>query len=396
MGLGTLLPPSDEVDAGPEDSNPRPELLVSTLQELGTVYVKFGQVLATRRDLLPPEYCDALATLTDSTPTTPVDEIKQVIRDEFDEDPGTLFPTFGDKPLGSASVGQVHPVVLADERAAVVKVRKPGVVQLVEDDLALLGDLVHTLERHSRQIKEFGFVEVYDVFAKSLRAEVDLTTEARACDAMADKFADDPTVHIPWIEQSLTTSQVVTQERVSGLRLDDADALVAAGLGPAAVAHTYLDALMRMVFEFGTFHADPHAGNVVVAPDGTLTFIDWGMVGLLGSREQDRLMRLVAAFASGNDTLLLSALLNLAPPRARIDKERLRTDVSAIAASLRSERVDQIPMGDMAEDLLATSLDRLETMSNRLVTGMVVSAGMIASTLLVLARRSRRRPPPDR
>lgn len=490
-GLSRWLPTGTDADDDTQQSTDlRPELLVTMLQELGTVYVKLGQVLSMRRDLLPPEYCDALATLTDSATAVPVAEIKQIIADEFEADPATLFPTFADQPLGSASVGQVHAAVLPSGDSAVVKVRKPGVTETVEDDLALLGDLVRTLERHNTEIKELGLVEVFDEFANNLRAEVDLTTEARVCTDMADRFADDTTVHIPWIDASLTTSRVVTQERVGGLRLDDPASLTAAGLDPATVGRAYVDALMRMVFEFGQFHADPHAGNVFVQPDGTLTFIDWGMVGTLTSRDRDRLMHLVAAFASRSDTLLLTALLNLAPPRHHLNKDKLRSDVSALVDTLRNNNLQDISMLDLAEsfstisrehglnfsadlsllvrmltvsdgltrildpslsmtevatehaqryfqrqleparlsrwveeqlseqvvfshelpaqlrrildrvesgevditireEVLETSLDRLERMSNRLVTGMVVSAGMIASTLLVLARKRR-------
>ncbi len=128
-GLSTWLPfgPDNDDDQAAQSGNIRPELLVTILTELGTVYVKLGQVLSMRRDLLPPEYCDALASLTDSTPAVPVAEIKQIIADEFDADPETLFPpTFNDEPLGSASVGQVHAAVLPSGQAAVVKVRKPG------------------------------------------------------------------------------------------------------------------------------------------------------------------------------------------------------------------------------------------------------------------------------
>lgn len=490
-GLSSWLPSrGDTEDSSTVPTDVRPDLLVKTLQELGTVYIKLGQVLSMRRDLLPPAYCDALSALTDAAPVVPVADIKQVIAEEFDADPDTLFTTFDDEPLGSASVGQVHAAVLPNGQEAVVKVRKPGVTETVEDDLALLGDLARTLERHNTQIKGMGLVEVLDEFADNLRAEVDLTTEARVCQDMADRFADE-SIHVPWIDPALTTSRVVTQERVGGLRLDDPEALTAAGLDRATVAKAYVDALMRMVFEFGQFHADPHAGNVFVGPDGTLTFIDWGMVGTLNSRDQDRLMRVVAAFASGGDTLLLSALLSLAPPRHRLDEEKLRRDVSALADKLRTNKLQDISMLDLAEDVstisrehglnlstefsllvrmlavadglarivdpnlamadvanehakrylqrqlqparltewleeqlgervmfahdlpaqlrrildrvesgeidinvrddvLKTSLDRLDRITTRLVTGMAVSAGMIASTLLVLARRRRK------
>ncbi len=133
---------------------------------------------------------------------------------------------------------------------------------------------------------------------------------------MADRFADDPTIHVPWIDASLTTSRVVTQEKVGGLRPDDPAALTAAGGRPDRGGPDLCGRLMRMVFEFGQFHADPHAGNVFVQPDNTVTFIDWGMVGELSDRDQERLMGVVGAFAARNDTLLLSALLNLAPAAA--------------------------------------------------------------------------------
>lgn len=222
----------------------------------------------------------------------------------------------------------------------------------MEVDLDLMERVVRALSRASPEIEALGAVDTLKAFASTMRAELDFRTEATACEEMRERFADDERVHITWIDRSLTTAEVMTQERVVGIRIDDVGALRRAGHSPEAVGRLYADALMRMVFEFGRFHADPHAGNVIVREDGSISFIDWGMVGTLDAATRRALLRLIAGFSLPHEGLLVSALLDLASPRRRLDRTRFRRDVKGLVRMLRAAPLGELSAGDVARTVM--------------------------------------------
>nr|WP_243886369.1 AarF/UbiB family protein [Dermatophilus congolensis] len=328
--------------------NTRPEVLVSTLTELGTAWIKLGQTLATRRDLIPAEYCDALEALTDHTAPAPFADIRATIATSLGADPSALFRHIDPVPLGSASVGQVHPAITSDGREVVVKVRKPGVLENVHIDLELMERLVKAMCRARPQLEELGVIETMQTFAATLRAELDFRTEASNCEEMRSRFASDEAIAIPAVYRDLTTADVLTQERiVGGIRLDDLESMRAAGIDPDRAGRRYVDALMRMLLTFGRFHADPHPGNVYVHLDGHLTFIDWGMVGHVDTATRRALLRLIAGFAIPHEGLLISALLDLATPRRHLDRPKLRRDVGELVHILRSTTLSELSAAEV-------------------------------------------------
>lgn len=352
-GLGRWLPPEDRAAHLGIDAEARPELVVRTFEELGTTFVKLGQLISTRPDLFPESYCAAFARLTDSTTAVPFAAVARTVEEDFGAPVDELFAWFDRQPLATASVGQVHAARLHDGRDAVVKVRKPGVVDEVAADLDILRTLTARLTRASRSLADLDVPALVEEFDRSLRAELDFLVEARACEEIAAGFRDTPRVRFPWIEWDLTSSRVLTMQRLSGMRVDDLAALDAAGIDREDLAYRAADVLLRMVFDQGTFHADPHAGNIFIEPDGTVGFIDFGSVGRISKAVRDRFAGMAMALARQDVDGLVRALLEIAPPRGPVDRRRLRGEVARIVDKLDGRDLEDIRVPQLVSETFA-------------------------------------------
>ena len=338
-GLSRWLPLEEGEPHLGIDAEARPELFVRTFEELGVTFVKLGQLISARPDVFPEAYCAAFARLTDSTTAVPFEAVARTVEEDLGADVDTLFAWFDRAPLATASIGQAHRARLHDGRAVVVKVRKPGVVEQVQADLEILRTLAATWSRASRTFADLDVPAMVDEFDRSLRAELDYVVEARACEEIAAGFRDTPGVRFPWIEWDLTTSRVLTMQELSGLRVDDLAGLDAAGIDREELAYRAADVLLAMVFEHGVFHADPHAGNLFIEPDGTVGFIDFGSVGRISPSLRRRFAGLAMALARQDTDGLVRALLDIAPPRGPVDRRRLRLEVARIVGRLEGREL---------------------------------------------------------
>ena len=327
--------------------------LRAALEELGPTFIKLGQVLSTRSDLLPPAFITELAKLQDAAPPVSVEEIRAVIRSELGADPEVVFASFEDKPLASASIGQAHAATLADGTSVVVKVRKPGAVAQVHTDLEIL----HTLAVHAtrawafaRDIDAVGMVEE---FAQSLRAELDYLQEGRNAERFADNFRDDPTIVIPRVFWPHTTPRVLTLERMRGMNVADTRALERTGVDRDLLARRGAGIVLKMIFEDRFFHADLHPGNLFIHPDGTIALIDFGMVGVVSDELRGHLSRLFIAIVRGDAALLTSAVIAVSLTSGMIDRTTLHDDLRVFLARYRLGSVRQTPFARMMTDLFA-------------------------------------------
>ena len=285
----------------------RPEHLRLALEELGPMAIKFGQILSTRPDLLPPDYIYELAHLRDRAPPTPVAGIRQTIEDELGESVDRLFAFFDDVPLATASIGQVHAAVLPDGREVVVKVHKPGVARRIEVDLDILLQLARLAARRSPFGEYYDFVDLAQEFAWTLRSELDYVREGRNADTFRANFRNDPSVAVPVVHWDLTTERVIVLERVHGIRIDDLAGLNAAGIDRPALALRSARIVLRAIFEHAFYHADPHPGNFFVRADGSLVVLDFGMVGRIEEQLRRDLLTLLAAIVERNVDRMIDA-----------------------------------------------------------------------------------------
>ncbi len=357
-GLGRWLPPLANGAVDPRgEADIVPPMIVQTLRELGTTFVKFGQALSMRHDILPDSWCTALGELTDSEPPIDVSEVERAIRDDLGAGVEELYATFDPQPLATASIGQAHAATLPDGRAVVVKVRKPGVVEEVNEDLEILANLSGQLARSMTFFADIDLPGMVAEFSRSLRTEMDYSAEARACQDFGAFFAGDARIHVPWIDWDRSSTRVLTLERLSGIRIDDVAALDAAGVDRQALALRCADMLLRMVFEMGRFHADPHSGNLFVEPDGTIGVIDFGMIGRMTPLMARQFVAIIVGMTRNDSSAVADALTTLAPPRGRLDRAALRADVRGLLARLEDKRLSDVSVVDVAGRLFTIVRD---------------------------------------
>ena len=254
-----------------------------------------------------------------------------------------VFATFDLTPLASASIGQAHAATLLDGSEVVVKVRRPGVVAQVDEYLELLNRLAVRAARRSETARHDDVAGLAAEFGGTLRQELDYLREGRNADRFATNFAGDVSIHIPRVHWKATTPQVPIFERLRGVKVSDRAALDATGLDRPTVARAAAIITLRMVFEHGLVHADPHPGNFFIEPDGTIGLIDFGTVGSVDTATRGRLAALLAGFASSNGDVLLDNVLALGVAAAAVDRDSLRADLLALAADELAR-----PLGDVA------------------------------------------------
>ncbi len=333
----------------------RPVRLRIALEELGTTFIKLGQILSTRVDLLPTAYQIELAKLQDQARPIPTDVIVDIIVAELGRPLGDVFASFDPTPLAAASIGQVHAATLRDGTEVVVKVRRPDVERQVEEDLEILQNLSATASRRWELADQYDVVGLAEEFAQTLRQELDYVAEGRNAERFATNFAGDRTVHVPRVYWDATSSRVLTLERLRGVKITDDDALAQIDLGRRALASRAVKIIFKMTFEDGFFHADPHPGNFVIEPDGRIGIMDFGMVGRLDRGTRDQLVETLFAVASQDPERVVDSLLDLGVARRRVDRDELRRDVSLLMGRYYGKALGDVVVTTAIEDGLGVT-----------------------------------------
>lgn len=334
LGLPRMLPwrlrPGGRGRSDPRDQAVHLRL---ALEELGTAFIKVGQFLSTRPDLLPPEYIAELSKLQDAAPPITYAEVAAVVAAELGAGPDEIFATFDREPLAAASIGQVHAATLRGGEEVIVKVQRPGVVAAVERDLAVLGDLAGLLAEHTSFGRDYDAVGLADEFAFGLRNELRYVREGQSADRFRLAFAKDPDLHVPRVHWQHTTERVLVQERLRGIKVNDLAGLAEAGIDPKRVAATTVRLMLEQIFAHGIFHADPHPGNVLVEAGGRIGLMDFGMIGRLDDQLQDGLTRLFVALSRGDAERMLDELLETGVVQGQVDRSALKRDLDHLLAS---------------------------------------------------------------
>lgn len=301
------------------------------LEQGGVVFVKLGQVLSTRRDVLPTEFVQELGRLQDRATPVPWPEIERTLRQELG-DPDEVFADFDRTPLAAASIAQVHTATLRSGEEVVVKIQRPGIRAVVERDLDIVGRLARTLHDRAGWARAFGVVELADGFATALREELDFRVEARNMASVA-ATARNTDVVIPRPYDDLCTSRVLVMQRLHGTALGKAGPRIdARGVDRTKLANTLLDTVLRQIVLDGVFHADPHPGNILLLDDGRLGLIDFGSVGRLDTELRGCLQRMLIAMNRGDAVAVTDAFLEVVARPDELDEQALARALGAFMA----------------------------------------------------------------
>jgi ubiquinone biosynthesis protein len=275
---------------------PRGERLRQALEELGPIFVKFGQMLSTRPDLLPDDIALELARLQDQVPPFPGEDARRVVESSLGGPLDKFFRSFDLPPVASASVAQVHLAVLHDGHEVAVKVLRPGIDAVIERDLALLDTIARLTERWWPQARRFKPIEVVDEYRRTIHGELDLTREAANASRLRANFEHSPLLQVPAVYWDYTHSDVMVMERITGIPIGNVAELKRAGIDMKQLAHHGVEIFFTQAFRDGFFHADMHPGNIFVSPDGQYRAVDFGIMGSLSERDKHYLAENFLAF----------------------------------------------------------------------------------------------------
>jgi ubiquinone biosynthesis protein len=332
-----------------------PERLVKALEELGPTFIKLGQLLSTRPDLLPPDYFKALTKLQDNVPRISFAEVERVIATETCRLSDDTFAEFDREPVAAASLAQVHRAKLKTGEEVAVKVQRPRIAEVVEGDLAILASVARFIERHQPDLAVYDPVRLVSELDRSLRLELDFIHEGQNADICRRNFADDKTVAVPKIYWDYTTRRLLVLELFTGVKATDAAGLERAGIDRSGLARSGTRAYMKMVFEHGFFQPDPHPGNIVVFPDGRVGIIDYGMFSRIDDETRDLLVDMLIAAYRQDGARLTRLVLKAGSKSARMDELTLRADIQDLLDRYYGASLRDMSLGRVMRELLLVS-----------------------------------------
>ncbi|MCB9664438.1 MAG: AarF/ABC1/UbiB kinase family protein [Alphaproteobacteria bacterium] len=332
-----------------DDQATTPDRAVAALRELGPTFVKLGQVLSTRPDVLPDDYCEAFATLQDDAGPLPLERVQQVLDEELGSDWRREVRSFEERPLATASIAQVHAAVLDDGREVVFKVQRPGLDRVIRADLNILQFLAQ------RAVVEFPELEAVDPegalreFEASILAELDFTQEARNQQRLAGFFEGDPRLRVPAIVDAHSTRRVLCMERLRGVKITEARE---AGHDMQVVGERALGVVYDMLFDHGFFHADAHPGNVLVLPGDVIGLLDFGMVGRLTSQMRNDVILILFALQRGDYRSIARLFYDIAIKTRRVDYAQIERDaVEVMERHWAGQKMGDLAIGPFVMDL---------------------------------------------
>lgn len=329
-----------------------------SLLELGPTFIKVGQLFSTRADLFPTEYVEELSKLQDKVPAFSFEQVREIIQQDLGRPIEELFLSFDPIPLAAASLGQVHKARLKSGEEVVVKVQRPGLHQLFTIDLAILKQITRYFQNHPRWGKGRDWMGIYEECSRILWQEADYLNEGRNADTFRRNFRGVDWVKVPRVYWRYTSPRVLTLEYLPGIKISNYEALEAAGLDRKRLARLGARAYLQQVLNDGFFHADPHPGNLAVAPDGSLIFYDFGMMGTLKANVKEKLVEMLFAITEKNADKVIAALVDLGALQMPEDPSSVRRALQFLLDNFVDKPFEEQSISQISEELYEIAYDQ--------------------------------------
>ncbi len=336
---------------------PQAEELADDLEKLGPTFIKLGQLLSTRGDLLPEPYLEALSRLQDQIEPFPYEEVEQIVSSEIGGRISKLFLEFDTQPLAAASLAQVHRATMRDGRRVVVKVQRPGVRKIIVEDLEALEQVADFVDAHTEVGKRYEFGNMLSDLRRSLLRELDFQREAGNLHQLRKNLSEYEKIVVPEAIDDYTTSRVLTMEYIPGKKITDVSPLRLMELDTTEMADEVFRAYLKQILVDGFFHADPHPGNVFITDDDRIALLDLGMVSHIGTRFREKLLRLLLANSEGRGDEAAEAAMRMGEPKANFDKNDYKQRVANLVTQNASRTLGRLDAGKMVLKIAQISAD---------------------------------------
>ena len=323
------------------------------IEELGPTYMKLGQILSTRGDLLPPELIDELKILQDHSAPLPFSDIRRVIEREC-PDYQECFLEIEETPLASASIAQVHRAKLKDGTPVVLKVQRPGIKDVIETDILILESFAPRIEYYYPQYAVYNLKGIVSDFASQIRQELDFIHDGRNADRLRFNMRDQKKIRVPKIFWEQSTRQLLVMEYIEGVRIDHIDEIRALGINPKEIADRGFYTYLKQIFEDGFFHGDPHPGNLLVSKDGTINFLDFGIVGIIYPERRFYFTHLFTAIIQLDPELMIKAFEHLGVSIDELKRDQLKEDIYRAMLDAEGASIGQYSFEQMTQGLTDT------------------------------------------
>ena len=331
----------------------RGERVRLSLETLGPTFIKFGQILSTRPDLIPIDIIDELSKLQEHVPQFDSDVAVSIVEKALGASLEDKFSQFDREPLASGSLGQVHKAKLPGGQQVVVKIRRPKAVHDVERDLALMAELAILIHRHVPEAEIIDPIGLVRNFDRSIRRELNFLREARTLQEFDRLFHRDASLYVPQVYEELCTEDVLVMEYIEGYRVDEIESNEFLRKQKTQIAANGARIFLKQAFEFGLFHGDPHPGNIRILKDGSICLLDYGMVGTLDETTRDQLIDLFVSIATKDERKGLRTILRLGRPSREVDERLLRSDFRDFVETYYGYSLDKVDIGNLLSDFIS-------------------------------------------
>lgn len=327
--------------------------LRKAFEELGPTFVKLGQILSVRPDLLSENIIGEFKKLQDEVPPFPGEQAKKEVETQLGKKVEHIFAFFDATPIASASISQVHRAMTKNREQVVVKIQRPNIQNVINTDLRILSDLAKLIEKNVQESHLFSPCRIVSEFSKTIQHELDFYREGQNIERFYQNFSDDETVYIPKVYWKLTTDRILTMEYIDGIKISEIGRLEAAGLDKKIIAVNGAQVVLKQIFEHGFFHADPHPGNIFVLPDNVIAPLDFGMVGSLDNEEMEAVGALLTAFVKKDVKKIISVLDDLGVLENALDIRNLKVDLSDFLDRYYQVPLYQLDVGKILNEMIA-------------------------------------------